>query len=214
MVLSFPETTVFQRIHILTLKSDALIIQKNYAAAGDCLEEAVDLVKHAVPQRADEVSAYPNTLLHYGRYLANQKHEFAKAIDALTEALQFGDEQYKKGCLPDRFEAASILSQIGASYYGMDTETQGMENKRQSLWYFDQSVEVYRTAIKNRIRFQPAKAEPIFVNAAYAYDYYEDKETALSLLDEVVSMQDPGSPHGYRAIENCTRIKEELEGGK
>lgn len=210
--LSFSEATVFQRIHALTLKSDALIIQKNYPAAGACLEEAVDLVRHAVPQRADEVSTYPNTLLHYGRYLSNQKHEFAPAIDILTDALRFCDEQFKKGGLPDRFEAASILSQIGASYYGIDTQTQGTKNKQQSLWYFDQSLEVYRIAIKNQIRFQQAKAEPIFVNAAYAYDYYRDRETALSLLDEVISMQDPNSDYGHRAIENCTRIKEELEG--
>lgn len=210
--LSFSETTVFQRIHALTLKSDALIIQKNYPAAGACLEEAVDLARHAVPQRADEVSTYPNTLLHYGRYLSNQKHEFAPAIDILTDALRFCDEQFKKGGLPDRFEAASILSQIGASYYGIDTQTQGTVNKQQSLWYFDQSLEVYRIAIKNQIRFQPAKAEPIFVNAAYAYDYYGDRKTALSLLDEVISMQDPNSAYGHRAIENCTRIKEELEG--
>lgn len=119
---------------------DALIIQKNYPAAGACLEEAVDLVRHAVPQRADEVSTYPNTLLHYGRYLSNQKHEFAPAIDILTDALRFCDEQFKKGGLPDRFEAASILSQIGASYYGIDTQTQGTKNKQQSLWYFDQSL--------------------------------------------------------------------------
>lgn len=71
---------------------------------------------------------------------------------------------------------------------------------------------MYRIAIKNQIRFQPAKAEPIFVNAAYAYDYYGDRKTALSLLDEVISMQDPNSAYGHRAIENCTRIKEELEG--
>lgn len=210
--LSFSEATVFQRIRAFTLKSDALIIQKNYPAAGACLEKAVDLARHAVPQRADEVLTYPNTLLHYGRYLANQKHEFATAIDMLTDALRFCDEQFKKGGLPDRFEAASILSQIGASYYGIDTQTQGTKNKQQSLWYFDQSLEVYRIAIKNQIRFQPAKAEPIFVNAAYAYDYYGDRETALSLLDEVISMQDPNSAYGHRAIENCTRIKEELEG--
>lgn len=208
--LSFSEITAFQRIHALTLKSDALIIQKNYAAAGACLEEAVDLVKHAVPQRADEVSTYPNTLLHYGRYLSNQKHEFSNAIAILTDALEFCDKQFKKGGLPDRFEAASILSQIGASYYGIDTEAQGKENKQKSLWYFDQSTQVYRIAIKNNLRFQPVKAEPIFVNAAYAYDYYGDKETAIKLLDEVVSMQDPGSSYGRRVIENCIRIKEDL----
>lgn len=212
--LAFPEITIFQRIHTLTLKSDALIIQKNYAAAGDCLKEAVSLVKCAVPQRADEVSTYPNTLLHYGRYLANQKHEFANAIDILTDALQFCDEQFKKGGLPDRFEAASILSQIGASYYGIDTEERGIGNKQQSLWYFDQSMEVYRIAMKNQLRFQPAMAEPIFVNAAYAYDYYGDKTTAISLLNEVMSMQDSDSTYGRRTIENCTRIKEELEGEK
>lgn len=66
-----------------------------------------------------------------------------------------------------------LMSQIG----GIDTQTQGTKNKQQSLWYFAQSLEVYRIAIKKQIRFQQAKAEPIFVNAAYAYDYYRDRET-------------------------------------
>lgn len=46
-----------------------------------------------------------------------------------------------------------LMSQIG----GIDTQTQGTKNKQQSLWYFAQSLEVYRIAIKNRYVFNRRK---------------------------------------------------------
>lgn len=207
--LSFPEINGFQRIKALTLKSDALKIKQDYVGTGECLQEAVELARKAVPQCADEVAIYPNTLLHYGRYLINPKQEYTKAIEVLTEALDFCNRRAKHGALPDRYEGARILSEIGNAYYAMDAMNKSAEHREQCLWLIDQSVEVYRVAIKNRLRFQPAAAGPIYLNAAYAHDYYQEPDVALALIDEVESMQND-DPFGADVIRQCAEVRAQL----
>jgi hypothetical protein len=208
--LNFPNITVFQRIHALTLKSDALKIKKDFGAVEICLREAVQLAKNAIPQRADEVSTYPNTLLHYGRYLVNPKRDFIGAIGVFAEALAFYEKRVKHGALPDRYEGASILSEIGHAYYGMDTEAGNADHKQQSLWYVDQSVKVYQLALKNNLRFQPAAAGPIYLNAAYVYHYYKETQTAFALINELEAMQNPDDNFGQNTIKQCADVRNDL----
>lgn len=208
--LKFPDITIFQRIRALTLKSDALKLKKELSGAEACLLEAVQLAKSAVAQRADEVSTYPNTLLHYGRYLVNPKRDFGGAIEAFTEALAFYDRQAKFGGLPDRYEGASILSEIGRAYYGMDVETGCKAHKQQSLYYAEQGVMVYRVALEHNLRFQPAAAGPIYLNAAYVYHYYGETDTAFGLIAEVEAMQNPEDHFGKDVLRQCAEVRTDL----
>ena len=208
--LGFPECTVFQRARALLLKSDALKIKGQQKEAGICIREAVELVRNVPPALASDVVVYPNALFHLGGHLCHIEQNFSEAITVLTEALGIHEHHFQRGALPDRFEAARLLSCIGESYYGMDAALAQTAHRDACFWYLNESVKVYRVALENRLRFAPASAEPIFVNASYAYHYYGETDTALALIDELEAMQQPGDMFGERVLVRCAEIRKNL----
>lgn len=157
-----------------------------------------------------DAEIYPHALIHLGEHLCHAEQDFEGAIDALTTVLDIYDTRYKFGELPDRFVAAQILSQIGSAYCGIDQRTGGAEQKAQGLWFCNQSISVYRKALEEHIRFRPASAEPIFLNAAFVYHYYKEYDTALALIDEVAQMQPAGDPLTPQVQARCTSVRQEL----
>ena len=201
--LHFPECTVFQQACALLLKSDALKIKGQQQEAGICIRKAVALVRNAPPSLATDVAVYPNALFHLGSHLCHVEQNFAEAVTVLTEALNIHDDHFKLGALPDRFEAARLLCCIGESYHGMDAALAETTHKDACFWYLNESIKVYRVAIENNLQFQPASAEPIFLNAAFAYDYYGERAAALRLIDELEGMQNPHDAWGKRVLARC-----------
>ena len=61
-----------------------------------------------------------------------------------------------------------------------------------------------------QIHFRPASAEPEFVNAVFAYQYYKEYDVALQLLDELEHMQDVRDPLYPQIIERCNSLRQEL----
>ena len=214
--LAFPGCSPFDRANALLLKADALkaIIPAQQQEAGKCIREAVALAEREMPRNRMDAEIYPHALLHLGRHLCNAERDFEEAISVLSKVLAIYDMQYKLGTLPDRFTGAQVLSCIGASYYGIDQRSGNEENKEQSLWYCNQSILVYRKAREEGIRFRPASAEPIFVNAAFAYHYYKEYDAAISLLDELMQMQNISDPLTAQIQARCASVRQELMGGR
>ena len=202
------QVDAFLKVRVLTLKSDALVKLGDLTGCEVCAINAVNLAKTLESTNVNEAMVYPNSLSFYGRVL--QRHsDFVGAIDAFTQSLAIYTNLYNSGALPDRFEGSRILSHIGNAYYAMDSTNETYDNKEQCLWYAGQSVEVYRKAIEYKIKFQPANAYLSYINAAFAYDYYGGRSTALALLDELNQMQNAASKEGQAIIgeiENAKRI--------
>ena len=132
------------------------------------------------------------------------------ALEAFSKALGIYQTMYKEGLLPDRFEAARILSHMGEIYYKMDAENGSKIYAEQSIWYVNQSVEIFRFALANHIAFCPEIAEPEFINGAYAYSYYKGIDEALALLDELAAMQNQDTEDGKRILKKCASVQREL----
>lgn len=173
-------------------------------------EKALGCVHKGGTSTVMDVIDYPRALIHLGKHLCHAERNFEGAIDALTTALRIYDTRYKFGELPDRFAAAQILSQIGSAYYGIDQRTGGAEHKEQGLWFRGQSVSVYRKALEEHIRFRPASAEPIFLNAAFVYHYYKEYDTATALIDEVARMRPADDPLTPRVRARRASARQEL----
>ena len=198
----------FLKVRVLTLKSDALVKIGDMSGCEACALGAVNLAKTLKPNNVREAMVYPNSLSFYGRVLLRHS-DFVGAIEAFMQSLAIYTDLFDTGALPDRFEGSRILSHIGNTYYAMDSTNGTYDNKEQCLWYTGQSVEVYRKAIEYNIKFQPANAYFSYINAAYAYDYYGERDTALALLDELSQMQNTDSREGQAIlgeIENARRI--------
>ena len=210
--LSFQECTLFDRARALLLKGDALkaIRPPQQEEAGNCIRTAISLIENEPPKTSADTTVYPNALYHLGSHLCHAERNFEEAISVLTHALSIYSMQYKLGALPDRFAAARILSCIGSAYYGIDQRNGTAENKQCSLWHHDQSILVYRKALEMQIHFRPASAEPEFVNAVFAYQYYKEYDVALQLLDELEHMQDVRDPLYPQIIERCNSLRQEL----
>lgn len=210
--LAFPGCSPFERANALLLKGDALkaVSPPRQEEAGQCIREAVAIAEHERPRSSMDAEIYPHALIHLGEHLCHAEQDFEGAIDALTTVLDIYDTRYKFGELPDRFVAAQILSQIGSAYCGIDQRTGGAEQKAQGLWFCNQSISVYRKALEEHIRFRPASAEPIFLNAAFVYHYYKEYDTALALIDEVAQMQPAGDPLTPQVQARCTSVRQEL----
>ena len=69
---------------------------------------------------------------------------------------------------------------------------------------------VYRVALEHNLRFQPAAAGPIYLNAAYVYHYYGETDTAFGLIAEVEAMQNPEDHFGKDVLRQCAEVRTDL----
>ena len=204
------DTPAYLRIKALTLKSDALVVKEDFETCEACIQNAVELAESLIPKTADEAKIYPNTLSFYGR-VKLRNHDFSAALEIFAKVMEIYESMSMDGVPLSRFEAARILSHMGEAYRGIDANSGSRQHKQQCLCYTDQSTEVFRIALKENISFKPEIASPEFINAAYAYHYYDDAKTAYALLDELASMQNPDTAEGQAVLAQCRQIKQELE---
>lgn len=208
-LLSGDETPDYLKIKALTLKSDALVIKKDFKACEACTRKAVKAAERFIPKTAEEAKLYPNTLTFYAR-VKLRNHDYSAAIDLFAKAMGIYENMSMDGFLLDRFEAARILSHMGEAYRGIDSLSGTQDQKTQCLWFTNQSTEVFRVALRDNIAFNPEIASFEYINAAYAYHYYHDPDTAFALLDEVMSMQNPDTNEGQAVLAQCAQVKQEL----
>ena len=199
----------FLTVQVLTLKSDAYTLLGKPEERAKSIRKALEIAEKTPPANVDDAMVYPNTLTFDGRQKMIIGDNLG-ALEAFSKALGIYENMYKKGFLPDRFEAARILSHMGEIYYKMDAENGSKIYAEQCLGYVNQSVEIFRFALANHIAFRPAIAEPEFINGAYAYSYYKGIDEALALLDELAAMQNQDTKDGKRILEKCASVKQEL----
>ena len=209
-IFSLPESDPFQKSRSLLVKSDALKKIDQQEQAGVCIRQAVQLSENVPPRTRVDAETYPSALRHLGSHLCHIEKDLETAISIFEKILFIFTQQDKANELPSRFSAANILSELGNAYYGLDTKNSGIEHKQDALWHIQQSIEVFRTARKEGIKFQPASAEAPYVNAAYALDYYGLKSEALALIRELMKMQQDDI-YGHKVINRCKKILEELQ---
>ena len=199
----------FLAVKVLTLKSDAYTLLGTPKEGAEFIQQALEIAEKTPPKNADDAMIYPNTLTFDGRQKMRIGDNFG-ALEAFSKALDIYQNMYQEGLLPDRFEAARILSHMGGIYYKMDAEKKTKTYAEQSIWYVDQSIEIFRYALENHIAFCPAIAEPEYINGAYVYNYYKGIDKALALLDELAAMQNQETEDGKRILEKCTSVQQEL----
>ena len=199
----------FLTVQVLTLKSDAYTLLGKPEERAKSIRQALEIAEKTPPANVDDAMVYPNTLTFDGRQKMIIGDNLG-ALEAFLKALGIYQTMHKEGLLPDRFEAARILSHIGEIYYKMDAENETKIYVEQSIWYVDQSVEIFRFALANHIAFRPEIAEPEFINGAYAYSYYKGIDEALALLDELAAMQNQDTGDGKRILKKCASVQREL----